>query len=224
MIAAAPRPPAATPASVAGEAPAGGALLRAVRRAPTGDRPAAERCDLCGVPVPERHRHVLDEPREELLCACLACTLLFERDAAGRGHYRLVPDGRRRLPELSPRELGIPVGLAFMIARPGGTVMAHYPSPLGVTQWEIDPEVWRRTTAHLPEAAAMTPLVQGLLVNTARAAREYWIVPVDDCYRLVALIRREWKGLSGGGRVGPAIEAFFRDLDQGAGSPLRAVH
>jgi hypothetical protein len=37
-------------------------------------------------------------------------------------------------------------------------------------------------------------------------------VPIDVCYRLVAVIKREWQGLSGGGTVWPAIEEFFAEL------------
>jgi hypothetical protein len=54
--------------------------------------------------------------------------------------------------------------------------------------------------------------VEALLINTARGAREHWIVPIDSCYRLVAVVRREWSGLSGGGTVWPAVEAFFAAL------------
>jgi hypothetical protein len=53
-----------------------------------------------------------------------------------------------------------------------------------------------------------------LLVNTTRDADEHWIVPIDDCYRLVAVIRREWRGLSGGSRVWPAIDGFFQALNE----------
>jgi hypothetical protein len=37
-------------------------------------------------------------------------------------------------------------------------------------------------------------------------------VPIDDCYRLVALIRQEWRGLSGGTTVWPAVDRFFTEL------------
>lgn len=68
----------------------------------------------------------------------------------------------------------------------------------------------------------MAPGVQALLVNTAPGARERWVVPVDDCYRLMALVRREWTGLLGGSTVWPAIARFFADLGRRPGSPLRA--
>lgn len=193
-----------------------GALGRVIRR-PSGREPGvAERCDLCGADLPEQHRHVLDEQHGDLLCACQACTLLFHREAAGRGHYRLVPEQRSRVPELSPADLGVPVSLAFFVARPDGSVVAHYPSPAGATRWEVDPAAWRAALDRCPPLAGLAPGVQALLVDTARGKHEHWIVPVDDCYRLVALIRREWRGLSGGSRVWPAVDGFFTDLNRRA--------
>ena len=190
-----------------------GALARAVRRGTTAS-PArqVERCDLCAEPVGERHRHVLDEERGELLCTCRACTLLFGREAAGGGHYRLVPETRRRLPALSPRELGVPVGLAFFVRDDEGAVVAHYPSPAGATRWDVEPAVWQAVERRCPELGAMAAGTQALLLNTARGRAEHWLVPIDDCFRLVALIRAEWRGLSGGSTVWPAVDRFFEGL------------
>jgi hypothetical protein len=167
-----------------------GALERVVRRSARRG-PAAERCDLCAREIGDRHRHVLDESREELLCACQACALLFDVPA---------------------KELGVPVGLAFFIAKPDGRVIAHYPSPAGATQWDVDAQSWARVAESCPALRGMLPGVEALLVNFARGADEQWLVPVDDCHRLVAVVRREWKGLSGGSAVWPRIEEFFADL------------
>ncbi|MBA9001627.1 DUF5947 family protein [Thermomonospora cellulosilytica] len=176
-------------------------------------REATERCELCGLDVPERHAHVLDEEREELLCACRACALLFERDAAARGQYRLVPDRRVRLTGLTPAELGVPVGLAFFVVRPDGTVSAHYPSPLGATRFELDPRVWERVVAECDVLRTLRPSVEALLINTARGADEQWLVPIDDCHRLVSVVRGHWQGLSGGTRVWKEVAEFFARLD-----------
>jgi hypothetical protein len=203
--------------------PLDGPLRRLVRR-PTGrDAAVGERCDMCRIAVPDGHRHVLDEQRDELLCTCQACTLLFQRKAAGRGHYRLVPRRRMRLGGLETHDLGVPVGVAFFVQSDDGSVVARYPSPMGATQWDVDPEQWRSIAARCPALRDLKPRVEALLANTARGNHEHWIVPVDDCYRLVAVIRREWTGLSGGTRVWPAIDAFFAGLDRRPGSPLRAA-
>jgi hypothetical protein len=190
-----------------------GALLRLARRPPSGRE--GPRCELCGVALPEPHRHLFDEERDEPLCTCRACSLLFEREAAGQSpggrHFRLIPGTRLRLTDV-PADLGVPVGLVYVVRGLDGVVVAHYPSPIGATRHEIEPETWAEVERRRPELAAMAPAVQALLVHTARGADEHWLVPIDDCYRLVALIRREWRGLSGGSTVWPAVEAFFAGL------------
>lgn len=187
------------------------ALRRTIRRAPQGMRPA-QRCQLCDAPIADRHRHMLDEQAGTVLCVCQPCQLLFHREAAGRGHYRLIPDRRLRLPAFGTTQLGVPVGLAFFVAQPDGTVIANYPSPVGVTQWEVDRTAWQAIQDELPVLRDIAAAVEAVLVNTTRDANEHWIVPIDDCYRLVAVIRRQWRGLSGGSRVWPAIDRFFAEL------------
>ncbi|MCV2457795.1 DUF5947 family protein [Streptomyces sp. ICN988] len=192
-----------------------GTLARLIRS--SADRPTSgseERCDLCSAPVVPEHRHLYDTDREETLCACQACSLLFVDDDAGDGHYRLIRQRRLRLPPVETGPLGVPVGLAFFVPRADGTVTAHYPSPAGATRWEVDPAAWQEAVARCTDLAGVAPDVEALLVNTARDLRHHWIVPVDDCFRLVALVRREWRGLSGGGRVWPTIEQFFAELSE----------
>jgi hypothetical protein len=41
---------------------------------------------------------------------------------------------------------------------------------------------------------------------------QYYRAPIDQCFRLVGIIRRNWRGLSGGGEVWKAIDGFFREL------------
>ena len=197
----------------AGPPAAGGALARFVSRAGARRQEAVERCDMCGLPVAERHRHVLDEHSGELMCTCQACSLLFERDAAGHNHYKLVPRRRIRLDtgEL-PEAVRVPVGLAYFIRHGDGAVIAYYPSPMGVTESHVADGTWQALVERWPMLGEMEPLVEALLVNTARGADQRWLVPLDDCYRLVALIRREWRGLSGGRQVWPEISRFFEEL------------
>jgi hypothetical protein len=187
----------------------GGALRRLIGR--TAPPPEPERCELCSAVLPDEHRHVLDLVADELRCACRACALLFEREAAARGHYRLVPQRRVRL-DAHAMQLAVPVGLAFFVVQPDGSVRARYPSPVGATSWEMDATTWQALVAAWPQLAEIAPAVEALLVDTARGADEHWIVPIDDCYRLVAVIREHWTGLSGGREVWPAVDRFFAEL------------
>ncbi|AOR36438.1 hypothetical protein BFF78_40060 [Streptomyces fodineus] len=190
-----------------------GALARVIRSA--SDRAAAagsERCDLCAALVADGHPHLYDTGAAELRCVCRPCSVLFADDGAGR--YRLVPRRRLRLPAVDTAVLGVPVGLVFFVPHRDGTVTAQGPSPAGAMRWEVDAAAWQRMAERCPPLASVAPEVEALLVNTVRGLDEHWIVPVDDCYRMVALVRREWRGLSGGGRVWPAVERFFAELTE----------
>jgi uncharacterized protein DUF5947 len=193
-----------------------GALERMIRR--TGGRPpVVERCELCSEPLPEEHRHLLDVGSGALACACRSCSILFERDGAALGRYRLVPG--RRVPlevEVSPRALGVPVGLAFFVKRDDGAVDGHYPSPAGATRYAIDAAGWADLETRSPALRELRPGVEALLLDTTPDRNRRWLVPIDDCYRLVALVRRHWSGVFGGAAVWAEIDAFFGELERRA--------
>lgn len=190
-------------------------LERLVRTAETRRAEAMDHCGLCGEPVPDQHRHLLDVAPESgersVMCACRACALLFNQKAASNGHYRLIPERRVRLDPIPTDGLGVPVGLAFFVLR-RGHVIAHYPSPAGATEWEVDDGAWQHAGAACPLLGTLEPEVEAFLVDTAKGHGQHWIVPVDDCFRLVAIVRQEWRGLSGGSTVWPAIDEFFASL------------
>jgi hypothetical protein len=53
---------------------------------------------------------------------------------------------------------------------------------------------------------------------------EYYIVPIDACYKLVGLIRLHWRGLSGGTEVWQEIGNFFSDLRSKASVVTEGTH
>ena len=186
-------------------------------------RPGAEeRCELCGAPLGAEHRHVADVQNRALLCACRACSVLLGREGAGGGHFRLVPERRRllegfRLDEERWSEFQIPVGLAFFFrSTAAGRVVALYPSALGATESQLPLEAWDDLERDNPVLRELEPDVEALLVNHAGEARERFLVPIDDCYTLVALIRSRWKGLAGGQEVWAEIGTFFARLRERA--------
>ncbi|MEA2468345.1 MAG: hypothetical protein QOJ57_2471, partial [Thermoleophilaceae bacterium] len=71
---------------------------------------------------------------------------------------------------------------------------------------------WSEIARANPSLGVMEPDVEALLVNRSRGARRYFLVPIEDCYALVGLIRTRWRGLTGGREVWEEIEAFFEGL------------
>lgn len=191
-------------------------------------RPDVERCDLCAQPVPPDHRHMLDLEQRRILCACRACALLFDRDAAGGGHYRLIGERHLLLDgfELDDArwdELAIPVDMAFFFRDSrADAIVALYPGPMGATESQLDLSAWDDIERANPILGELEPDSEALLVNRTRGAREHWIVPVDACYRLVAVIKTHWKGLGGGSEVWDRVDAFFDDLRARASAAPRA--
>jgi hypothetical protein len=179
-----------------------------------------EHCELCGALIPAEHRHVLDLETREVLCSCRPCSVLMHRPAAGGGHWRLIPERRLRLgdfrlEDLTWEQLQIPVDMAFFFHNSAaGRVMAFYPSPMGATESHLELTAWTELEAGNPVLGTLEADVEALLVNRARGARRQWLVPIDDCYRLVAVIRTRWRGFTGGKEVWQEIDRFFADLDR----------
>ena len=161
-----------------------------------------ERCELCGAPIPAEHSHVLELETRDVKCACRPCALLFVRTEK----LKLIPREVYRLDddlELDWEALRLPVDIAFFF-RTGGELKAYYPSPMGPTESLL--------TVAVP--VDLEDDVQALLVNRVRGARRQWIVPIDECYALVGLIRMHWRGFTGGAQVWEELERFFDRLDR----------
>lgn len=181
---------------------------------------AQEHCDLCGNVVAPEHRHLLELSTRELRCACRACAILFDSPAASEGRFRLVPTRRLSLSELELSDLTweglrLPVDIAFLFrSSTDERVLAFYPSPMGATESLLDLEAWDDLEAANPILRTLVPDVEALLVNRTKNHPGHWLVPIDDAFRLVGLIRTRWRGLTGGREVWQEIGGFFEDLDR----------
>lgn len=188
-------------------------------------REAHAACQLCSEPIGSDHRHLLDLERHELLCACTACTLSLGEHATGAGRYQLVP---RRYHSLDRslldnglwERLELPVDVAFMfLSSRTRQPVAFYPGPMGTTESSLSLPAWSEVVARSPVLSTLAPDVEAILVRRARGAREYWLVPVDECYRLAGAMRATWEGISGGDAMRAAVDAFFLRLSARASVP-----
>jgi hypothetical protein len=179
---------------------------------------AQEHCDLCSEPIPSEHRHLMEVSTREMRCVCRPCSILFDSEAASEGRYRIIPERHLFLEDFEMSDaqwesLRIPVDMAFFFySTPAEKVVAFYPSPMGPTESLLKLSAWEELETCNPVVKGMERDVEALLVNRVRRTREHFLVPMDECYRLVGLIRMHWRGLSGGREVWEEIERFFEEL------------
>jgi hypothetical protein len=129
------------------------------------------------------------------------------------------------LPDTAWEGLHLPIDLAFFLySTPAGRVIALYPSPAGATESLVALEAWQTLTEDNPELRDFEPDVEALLVNRTKGARACYRVGIDECYKLVGLIRAHWRGLSGGSQVWDVIGRFFADLKERTGSRGGPAH
>ncbi|MFD0424938.1 DUF5947 family protein [Streptomyces parvus] len=201
-----------------------GVLAQFTRRPP----PPGERCELCGEPLPDEHRHLVDTTRRSLKCSCPPCHLLFTRPGAGQGRFRAVPDRYLTDPAFTLdgdgwNRLQIPVGLAFFFRNSAlDRFAAFYPSPAGATESELDPATWDTVIGTTRLAGLLEDDVEALLLHAERAKpATCTLVPIDVAYELVGRMRLHWKGFDGGAEARAALAEFFGRVESRA-RPLPA--
>lgn len=181
---------------------------------PASAADADEFCELCGAGLPSDHRHLIHLDERRLLCACETCWSV----RSGEPQFR--PAGVRTewlddfdLPDEAWASFGIPIGLAFFM-RTGDPdrVVAFYPSPAGATESEIDGGSWARVREMNPALERLEPDSEALIVNRMDETHQHAIAPIDDCYKLVGMIKSSWEGISGGTGPELAISQFFAEL------------
>jgi len=178
-----------------------------------------ERCELCAAEIPAGHGHLADLEAASLLCACRACYLLFTQRNAGRGRYQAVPDRYladpdRVMTQVQWDQLEVPVGLAFFLrtSRDSGALSGFYPSPAGVTECQLDLQLWQELAIGYPLLSAAADDVEAILISRSDDGVEYFLVPVDICYELAGRMRLNWHGFDGGAEARHSIATFLRGV------------
>ncbi len=180
-----------------------------------------EHCELCSVELHSGHPHLVELASRQLVCACDPCAMLF--DGMERSRYKRVTRRVEFLPEFQLSDaqwesLYIPINLAFFVRSSiEGRTIALYPSPAGAVESMLSLDAWNAIVECNPRLRELQSDVEALLVNRVDCAErpdsaEYFIAPIDECYKLVGLIRTNWKGLSGGTEVWTKVSGFFNQL------------
>lgn len=173
-----------------------------------------ERCHFCRKVLPEDHRHLADLSLMKFVCTCEMCLI---RNAE-EGNYKPLPQRYIHLEDFNLSDqlwsdFLIPVNMAFFVRSTVkvGTI-AYYPAPTGATESKLKMDGWTSLVEINPVLNGMAPDLEALLVNRLGDEGDYYIVPVDSCYRLIGMIRVAWKGIFGGKEVNDIINAYFSEL------------
>jgi Family of unknown function (DUF5947) len=181
-------------------------------------KPIVERCEICSRELLPEHEHLVEPASRKLICACHPCTILFDGRADAK--FKRVPRTVQFLQNFQLTDsqwdsLCIPIEMAFFFnSSVQQRVVAFYPSPAGAIESLLPLDTWEDLVAVNPILHGMQSDVVALLANRANAARhssstEYFLVPIDECYKLVGLIRMHWRGFSGGSEVWRELDSFF---------------
>jgi hypothetical protein len=184
-------------------------------------RRPVERCELCSMELTHAHPHLVELSSRQIVCACEACATLFDARVGGR--YKRVSRHAQLLSDFQMTDgqwdsLLIPINMAFFFhSSVGDRIIALYPSPAGAVESLLPLDAWNEIVERNAILSHLRSDIEALLVNRVGHAQdlsraEYYIAPIDECYRLVGLIRANWKGLSGGAEVWVEIGRFFADL------------
>jgi hypothetical protein len=168
-------------------------------------------CELCPIGIGEDHRHLLHLVERRIVCVCETCWSMRSGDPEFR------PPGSRTLwledfvmADEIWSAFQIPIGLAFLLrSSVSGGVVALYPSPLGATESQLELTAWDALCEANPTLDQLEPDAEALIVNRTADEHQYAIVPVDQCYRMVGLIKSRWEGITGGRGVEEAVAEFF---------------
>jgi hypothetical protein len=199
--------------------------ITTLRRFVRKPQPSVEVCELCAARLSAGHQHLLEVEQRRVTCACDACAILFSGQA--RQRFRRIPREVRILRDFQLHDqewdsLLIPIKLAFFVySSTAGRMVAQYPSPGGAMESTLDLEYWSQIVVRNPVLRNLHPDVEAILVNRI-AEPEYYRAPIDQCFRLVGILRTNWRGLSGGEDVWQEIHRFFNDLRFAAGEGQHA--
>jgi Family of unknown function (DUF5947) len=175
------------------------------------------------VELAPEHHHLLERQSRQITCSCNACAILFCGQQGAK--FVRIPSRFKKLEGfcITPahwESMMLPINLAFFLRLTGGETTAIYPSPAGAMESLIGLPPWNDLFHGEAALSDLEPEVEALVVNRIGSDAKYFIAPIDACYRLIGIIRMQWRGLSGGAEVWQAIAGFFADLEQRA-TPVR---
>jgi hypothetical protein len=194
------------------------ASVRALR-AFTAERPRQAACALCGARIAEHpaHPHLLAASGGRVVCACGACALLFAGELGAA--YRRLPEaieayGEPRLGDADWQVLAVPIRLCCFVRRTASEIECIYPSPAGPVRSALGADATSLLVQYYPALPALERDVEAILLCAVGDRHQAFRLPIDECFRLVGLVRRHFRGASGGSSWWSALDAWLTELSE----------
>jgi hypothetical protein len=172
-----------------------------------------EKCDFCGKSV-SKHRNMIKVSEMRFMRACEMCSFI----QSVRGDYKLIPTQIKFLKDFYiseelRMEFIIPVNIAFFVFNSSrNSIVASYPAPSGAIELNLKMETWKKLETINSTIKDLKSDIEALLVNRLEMPVQYYIAPINLCYKLVEIIKTTQKGVFGGKQTEYAIQNFFREL------------
>jgi len=179
----------------------------------TRRRQEMKHCDVCGLPAESHTSYLVHPASRRLILCCDNCSRNLL--AGGSRKYRPVPSRVECLPEFSMTDaqwnsLNLPIHLAFFYySTPDRGVWLVYPDSSGPNETRLPPAKWEELAAANGILRQFQPDVEGLLINRVGRIRRYFRAPIDECFKLTAIVRDNWTGVTGGVDLWRKIEWCF---------------
>jgi hypothetical protein len=177
-----------------------------------------DHCELCGDGLEPEHRHRWDIEANSLVYLCMACA---ERSGNHTGvRFEDLP---RMIVRLSKKNTTClfgtgatpPIRLAFLTRQVRDQrLVARFPGPIGLTDFEVDPTVWQEFEGAHPSLRGSFSHLTAYLINQSQGASEHYFVPIDVGFRLAGLVRFHWRGFFGGVVLWNEVARFFEQLER----------
>ncbi|MDV3244099.1 MAG: Rieske (2Fe-2S) protein [Nitrososphaerales archaeon] len=171
---------------------------------------------------------MLHLPDRSVSCACNTCILTMAKEGVLKP---ITPKRYVRLEQFVMSDeiweaFQIPVGLAFFFwSSVENRIMGFYPSPMAAVEVLLPIQnTWFELERVNPILKELRSDIDALLVNRMRGTTHaYYVSPIDECYKLVGIMRTTWKGITGGREAEAAIIRFFEELRKKSSPAITAA-
>lgn len=163
---------------------------------PELEAPGQSSCPLCSADMELSSNHLFEVAIREVVTVCDDCALKYERLPGGP--LKSIPRETRplldfRMPH-SISAIQFKGNVTFLFySTATAKIMSICPTANGPVESTVSREIWKQLIEANPVLQEMRPDVEALLMTGNEDLREFFVAPIDVCYDLVKMFRKDWR-------------------------------